>query len=331
MSVFARLLDKERGGYFGIDPVGDYSVVQSYIPSTNILSTRFTSGHDAFEVLDYMPRHRTSDHQRHCPPDIVRYIRTISGAPQIRVQYEPRPGYAQHPAITESNEHYIKSFTGGRPYESIYLYTSMDPKLVAAGEPIALEAESFLLLSYNQKITEPTVRSVRLDFERTKVYWMSWVAESKPRKAYSEEIERSALVLKLLSYQKTGAVLAAATTSLPEAIGSERNWDYRFCWLRDASLTIRVFTEIGHYEVGRRFLQFILDIIPFKDEKIQILYGIGGEKNVHERTLRWLSGYENSYPARVGNAAFRQKQNDVFGFVVDMIYQKLLVARGDGG
>jgi GH15 family glucan-1,4-alpha-glucosidase len=113
------------------------------------------------------------------------------------------------------------------------------------------------------------------------------------------------------------------TTSLPETIGEVRNWDYRYCWVRDASMTIAVLTKLGHYNVAKRFLHFVLGLVPFKDEKIQIMYGIHSQKVLTERELDWLTGYEGSRPVRVGNAAYRQKQNDIFGIVIDVIYQSL--------
>ncbi len=131
---------------------------------------------------------------------------------------------------------------------------------------------------------------VRLEFQRTKVYWLGWIAKTQVFTKYQEEVERSSLVLKLLAYQKTGAILAAATTSLPETIGEVRNWDYRYCWLRDASMTISILARVGHYSVAKRFLQFILDIIPFKDEKIQIMYSINHRRRLTEKEVPWLAG-----------------------------------------
>jgi GH15 family glucan-1,4-alpha-glucosidase len=137
---------------------------------------------------------------------------------------------------------------------------------------------------------------------------------------YNEEIIRSSLVLKLLTYQKSGAILAAITTSLPESLGEVRNWDYRFCWIRDASMVISILTTIGHYSSAERFLNFIINVIPYKDEKIQIMYGIRGEKKLVEKELPWLSGYQGSKPVRIGNAAYLQKQNDIYGVLIDVIY-----------
>jgi GH15 family glucan-1,4-alpha-glucosidase len=151
---------------------------------------------------------------------------------------------------------------------------------------------------------------------------MNWSDRTTTYPLYQEEIVRSALTLKALTFEKTGAVLAAATTSLPETIGEVRNWDYRFCWVRDASMVIRVITGLGHVKSAKKFLQFIIHTIPDKDEKIQIMYGINGEKELTEEFLEHLSGYENSSPVRIGNAAYVQKQNDIYGILMEVIFQQ---------
>ncbi len=162
-----------------------------------------------------------------------------------------------------------------------------------------------------------------MELERTRINWFNWSERTASYDQYTEEIKRSVLTLKLLSYDRTGAVLAAATTSLPVTIGEVRNWDYRFCWLRDASMVIKVVTELGHKNVARRFLKFIIDLIPDKDEKLQIMYGINKEKKLTEQTLGHLSGHQGSRPVRVGNAAYEQVQNDIYGILMDLIYELL--------
>jgi GH15 family glucan-1,4-alpha-glucosidase len=157
----------------------------------------------------------------------------------------------------------------------------------------------------------------------TKVYWLKWSQETTEFAHYNREILRSALTLKLLSFEKSGAVIAALTTSLPETIGEVRNWDYRFCWMRDASMVIRVMTSLGHMDTTRQYMKFIIDVLPDKDENIQIMYGINGERTLTEEVLDHLKGYENSSPVRIGNDAYRQKQNDIYGVMVDVIYQQL--------
>ena len=322
-AVFAGILDAEKGGSFGISVPPSCDVRQQYVPKTNILKTTFIDGGDRFEVIDFMPRYKRRQQHYHCPPDIIRYIRRLSGRPVVRFSYRPRPCFGQHEVKTEVRREYIKVSTIKGNYESVYLYSDLDLEAIAAGTPLAIENDAFILISYNQKLVSLDMDLIELEYEKTKVYWMNWASNTRRFPAYNDTIQRSALVLKLLAYQDSGAILAALTTSLPEEIGAQRNWDYRYCWLRDASMTIATLTELGHFNIARRFLSFILKIIPYKDEKIQIMYGINGEKKLAERILGWLDGYEGSKPVRVGNAAYSQKQNDIFGVLLDVIHQYL--------
>lgn len=322
-SVFAHILDRENGGFFSIESVGKYQISQQYINKTNILLTRFQSGPNVFELVDFMPRYKTDSGFTHCPPEIIRYIRLVSGTPKIRIRYRPRPAYAQYATEQVITSEFLKHWTKRGPYESIYLYSDLPLDKIAEAKTIPIRQNCFLVVSYNQKITHPNIDWVELEFERTKVYWMGWTSKTKLLTKYQKEVEISSIVLKTLAHQKSGAILAAATTSLPETIGEERNWDYRFCWIRDASMTISILSRLGHYNVAKRFLDFILNIVPYKDEKIQILYRINPRRPLEERQLPWLSGYENSKPVRVGNAAIKQKQNDIYGVLMDAIYQSL--------
>lgn len=320
-SVFAKILDKEVGGSFEIIVSDDYKIEQSYINKTNILVTKFINGNDQLEIIDFMPRYKSEEIGYYAPPDVIRYIKLVSGNPIIKVKYDPKLEYAKFPTKSIIGKEYIKSYTKEGDYNSVYLYTSLSFKDVLNQKEIKLTEDAYFLLSYNQKILEQSVERAYLKLERTKVYWLNWSEKTKRFKRYNDEILRSALVLKLLSYDKTGAVLAAATTSLPETIGEVRNWDYRFCWIRDASMVIKVMTGLGHQNMARRYLNFVIDLIPEKDEKIQIMYGINRQKKLTEVILDHLSGYENSAPVRVGNAAYEQKQNDIYGILVDVIYQ----------
>ena len=178
----------------------------------------------------------------------------------------------------------------------------------------------FLNLSYNEKIDNSDVQKALLEYEKTKVYWLNWCNKTPSFGEYDFQVLRSAITLKLLTFEKTGAVLAAATTSIPETIGEVRNWDYRFCWIRDASMVIKIITKLGHQRIVKNFIDFIVDLIPTKKEKLQIMYGIDGQKILTEKTLSHLSGYKNSKPVRVGNAAYSQKQNDIYGILMDAIH-----------
>ncbi|MCX2836660.1 glycoside hydrolase family 15 protein [Salinimicrobium sp. MT39] len=323
-SVFAKLLDKNKGGHFSFEVSPEYTVTQKYLRKTNILCTTFTSEAAAFQVIDFMPRYREEDGTFYTPPDVVRYIHLQKGKPKIKVNYQPRLDYAREETFTENHRYYLKSFTKKGTYDSLYLYTSLDLDRVLNGEEITLEDNAYFLLGYHEKLREQNLERAYLKFQRTKTYWMNWSESTTKFPFYDEAVNRSALVLKAMSYQKTGAVLAAVTTSLPETIGEVRNWDYRFCWIRDASMVIKVMTSLGHRESAESFLQFIIDLIPNKNEKLQIMYGINGEKELTEHILTHLEGYEGSKPVRIGNAAYIQKQNDIYGILMEVIYQQFL-------
>lgn len=323
-SVFAKLLDENIGGHFSFEVSDDYEISQKYLWRTNILSTTFTSEAAAFQLIDFMPRYRKENGVFYTPPDIVRYIRILKGTPKIKVNYAPKLNYAQEETVTENHRYFLKSFTRKGTYDSLYLYTSLGLDDVLNGEEITLENDAYFLMGYHEKLREQNLDRAYLKFQRTKTYWMNWSESTTKYPHYEEQIMRSALVLKAMSYEKTGAVLAAVTTSLPETIGEVRNWDYRFCWIRDASMVIKVMSTLGHRQSAENFLQFIIDLIPHKDEKLQIMYGINGEKELTEHILDHLEGYEGSKPVRIGNAAYIQKQNDIYGILMEVIYQQFL-------
>lgn len=320
-SVFARILDDEKGGYFSIETGINYKISQKYLIRTNILCTEFRSDEGVFELIDFMTRYKISDDTYFAPSEVYRYIKYIWGKPVFRVRYHPAFNYALEKVSSVSEEKYIRSFSLKVPTDCIYLYTSLDHNAVINSDEITLTEHQFMLLSYNQKLIEIDIDRVYMEFQRTKVYWLNWTNHSKKYWSYSDAIIRSLLVLKIMSFQPTGAVLAAVTTSIPETIGGVRNWDYRFCWLRDASMLIDTLVKMGHFNSAQRFLAYLKGILKTKNDTFQVMYGIRGEKELTEKILDHLSGYENSRPVRVGNAAFTQVQNDVFGYLLDVIYQ----------
>lgn len=320
-SVFGGLLDKDKGGHFSIISIAGAEITQRYEFNSNIIITRFECADGIFEIHDFMPRYKADNGSYYLPPDLVRYIKWIEGKPKIKIQFDPRLEYGKFDTHITFNGKYVKAYTTKGSYDSLYLYTSMDKLSVVGQLPVTIEKDEFILVSYNQKLLAQSTSRAYLKLQRTNVYWLNWSERTTRFKKYNEEIKRSAMVLKLLSYHKTGAILAAVTTSLPETIGEVRNWDYRFCWIRDASMVIKVMTMLGHFNVAHQYLKFIIDLLPDKDEKMQIMYGINGEKKLTEYELPHLSGYENSHPVRIGNAAYKQKQNDIYGILVDVIYQ----------
>jgi len=328
-SIFAKLLDDEKGGYFSFQVESHYSISQKYVEHTNILSTTFNAIEGGFEVIDFMPLYRIEDHNDYfLPPELHRIIRVKYGTPRFKVIYKPALNYAKDEVVNLIGPEYVKTYSVNNETDTIYLYSGLNFEKVLNGEEFTLVHDEFLLISNNQKLIKIDQSRVELELQRTKVYWMNWTNRSKKYTLYNDMIERSILVLKLMSYQRSGAVLAALTTSIPESLGEIRNWDYRFCWLRDASMSIETLLQVGHKETAKRFMGFIKNILKSKSDTFQIMYGIRGERILTEIEMTHLSGYKNSPPVRIGNEAYVQKQNDSFGYLMDVIYQYYLYFPG---
>jgi len=327
-SVFGKLLDEKKGGNMSFIVGNDYRISQRYLEHTNILSTLFEATEGAFEVIDFMPRYKLLDYDYYLPPELYRLIRLKRGTPRFRVNYNPALNYARGEVGHKTGPEYVKTYAKANERDTIYLYSGIPYDVIFNQEEVLLQRDEFLLVSYNQKLIPIDMNRVNLEFQRTRLYWMNWTNRSKKYTAFNEQIERSMLVLKLMSYQRSGAVLAALTTSLPESIGEVRNWDYRFCWLRDASMSIETLVKVGHRGAAERFIAFINGILYSKYDRFQIMYGIRGERVLTEYDLPHLAGYKNSKPVRVGNDAYHQMQNDSFGYLMDVIYQYYLYFPG---
>lgn len=323
-SVFSKILDEKNGGNFAFIVSGDYACSQQYLKGTNILCTKFISEEGSFEVLDFMPRYRTMQMDHFYPAEIYRYIRPISGKPRFCIQYNPVMNYAKETAQHHQFEDYIKTSSRKNAKDNIYLYSSIPPDDILESKEITLEKEEYLLLSYGQKLITIDIERVYLEYQRTKVYWLNWNNRSRKFNRYNDIISRSLLILKLMSWQESGAVIAAVTTSIPETIGEVRNWDYRFCWIRDASMSIETLLKMGHQSAAKRFMGFIKRILKSKSDTFQIMYAIDGSRILREEILEHLPGYCNSTPVRIGNAAYNQRQNDSLGYLMDVIYYYFL-------
>lgn len=328
--VFASLLDPERGGRFGLAIEGGSAVEQAYLPRTNILRTRFESPAGAFECLDFMPRWRLVGDQERCAAlsGLVRVLRRLHGRPRVRVDYRPRPLYGiADPLVRLVAPGVVHASAAGHAargdqYESVYLYSDLDLDAALAGRPQTLAGDAYLWCSYHDKLERPTLEKAELALARTHAYWLGFCADGHvPGGPWKSEIERSTLALKLMQFEPTGAVIAAPTTSLPEELGGERNWDYRFCWIRDASMTVSVLRRLGHRVSATRFLRWLMQISPGKDDALQIMYGIRGERLLTEHAFGHLSGYGGSRPVRIGNGAYHQRQHDIHGALMDCIWQ----------
>ena len=322
-SVFAKIIDNKIGGFFKVETVGNYNLSQEYLKNTCILKTSFNNGYDEFNVIDFMPRFQTKKKSYYSPPEITRIIKHVKGNPKIRIAYDPKLDYSIGKTKSYVKSNFIVSISENENYETLYLYSNASLNAIVNNDVIELKSDLFFKISYYEKLIIPKFKEILFEFNQTKKYWSNWINKTPKFKKYNNEILRSALTLKLLTYQKTGAVLAACTTSLPETIGEERNWDYRFCWIRDASMVIKVVAKLGHKNIVKNFIKFIINLIPDKNEKLQIMYGINGEKILEEKTLDHFSGYLDSSPVRIGNAAYNQKQNDIYGILMDAIHYQI--------
>ena len=328
-SVFGKILDNEIGGSFKINCDESFSIKQTYYKNTAILVTNFKNDNEEFELIDYMPRYKNDDGTFYSSPEIHRILLPIKGNPKIKVNYDPKLEYSSGKTKKHIKKNFIVSIVEDKNYETLFLYTNVNKKDILEQNEITLDKKIFFCVSYNEKINIPSFESIYFEFEKTKVYWLNWTNKNPYFKNYGDQINRSAITLKLLTFEKTGAVLAAATTSIPETIGEVRNWDYRFCWIRDASMVIKIITKLGHVNIVNNFIDFIVNLIPNKNEKLQIMYGINGEKILTERKLDHLSGFMDSKPVRVGNAAYFQKQNDTYGILMDAIHFQILKFQDD--
>ena len=330
-TVLAGLLDQDKGGHFKIEMEGGKVVHQGYDGQTAIFVSRFEGEDGAFEVIDFMPRYQIHHETSHedVTPDVVRLLRLISGEPKVKVIYQPRLEYGRFETKTfADSEDRLKSTTEGEwhdeeVYESLYLYSDIPNETLLEQKSFVLNGSRYLLMSYHDKVNPPSALTTDLMLQRTRAYWMLWSAKTQRTHEHAEDILRSAISLKMLQFSPSGAFVAALTTSLPETIGEERNWDYRFCWIRDASMTVSTLRKIGHPWMARRFVDWVMQTVRTKDDSLQIMYGLRGEKKLTEHQLDHLEGYHGSKPVRIGNAAYNQTQHDIYGVLLDVIWQDL--------
>ena len=328
-SVFCKILDKDNGGSLKIECNDDFTISQKYLDKTAIIITTFKNDHSEFDVVDFMPRFKDDNEGYYSSPEIQRILIPKKVTPIFKVVYNPKLDYAKGKTKNYIKKNFIVSVLDEDIYETLFLYSNIDKKSIIDSKEIYLNEIKYINLSYNEKIDLPSIENSLLEYEKTKVYWLNWCNKTPSFKSYNSEIIRSAITLKLLTFEKTGAVLAAVTTSIPETIGEVRNWDYRFCWIRDASMVIKIIAKLGHQRIVKNFIDFIVNLIPNKNEKLQIMYGIDGQKTLNEKTLDHLSGYKNSKPVRVGNAAYIQKQNDIYGILMDAIHFQIDTYKDD--
>ncbi|ELR68265.1 Glucoamylase [Fulvivirga imtechensis AK7] len=307
--IFGKMLDSEKGGEFSIQPSeGIKESRQYYLENTNILCTEITSAEGTYRVTDFAPRFHQYD-RYFKPLMLVRKIEPLQGRPRVKVICHPVADYGNlTPSQYEASNHI--EYLGLE--KEVRLTSNFSLSYIVQNRDIVLNETKYLVLTYGAPLEAPLASTCESFLDMTKRYWRGWVKNLSVSNFHQAQINRSALVLKIHQYEDTGAIIAAGTTSLPESPGSGRNWDYRYCWMRDAYYTLTAFNNIGHFEELERYFNYIVNISVKSSERFQPLYGITGEEQLVEQILD-LKGYLGNQPVRIGNQAYTHVQNDVYG------------------
>jgi GH15 family glucan-1,4-alpha-glucosidase len=324
-SSFAAILDARRGGRFQIAPVGTYTSEQRYLPATNVLVTAFHDRTGTLELTDFMPV--GAEGRRPGFAEIHRQVRCTRGQMDISIVFSPRFDYAVKPAHIIPRRNGLLATDDDNEAAALSappdLWWQLDEFGAAAQLRLCAGEAAWFVLRYDDDEVLP-IASYRSHqrIQETIAFWDRWVATIQYHGEHRAVVERSALALKLLCYEPTGAIIAAPTTSLPEEVGGERNWDYRYTWLRDASFTLDALQGLGQHDEASAFMAFLRRITrKASDSHLQIMYGVDGSRDLTERTLPHLSGYRDSAPVRIGNAAADQLQLDVYGEILSTAYR----------
>ena len=329
-SIFARILDSEKGGHFQMCPEGNWSVERRYRPDTNVLETTFTTETGVLRLTDLMPVAEREAYRSELWPqhEILRMVECVEGTVEVAVTCDPRLDYGTiDPPLEDRGTHgFFYNHEGAVLIVRSELPLSLSESRGALHGRATLEAGDRHALSLTYEEGQPAVLPLLGDhaqqrIDRTAAYWREWASRCTYDGPYRDAVVRSALTLKLMTYAPSGAIIAAPTTSLPEAIGGERNWDYRYCWIRDAALTLRALYELGYEEEGRAFFSWLLHATWLTAPKLSVLYDVYGNAELTERTLPHLEGYRRSPPVRVGNGAHDQLQLDTYGELVSAAYE----------
>jgi GH15 family glucan-1,4-alpha-glucosidase len=320
-ACFAALLGSPEHGRWQIAPVGSATgVTRRYRPNPLIMETRFETADGAATLIDFMPPREDGSH-------LVRMVVGERGTVKMHTELVLRFGYgATVPWVTRVDDRTLRGIAGPDTVlirADVHLrgenFKTVSEFVVAAGE-----TSCFVLTYVPLHASTPRPIDPQQALASTERFWTRWAAKSKIDGPWNEAVTRSLITLKALTYAPTGGMVAATTTSLPEQIGGERNWDYRFCWLRDATLTLLALMNAGYFEEANKWRDWLLRAIAGSPWQMQIMYGIGGERRLTEWKAGWLSGYEGSAPVRIGNAAHSQLQLDVFGEMMDALHQARL-------
>ncbi|WP_162426698.1 glycoside hydrolase family 15 protein [Pontibacter pudoricolor] len=332
-SVFAAILDRDQGGHFSISPVGNYSSEQRYLPDTNVVETIFETSDGKARLLDAFTAQTEKDKKRNLFPDheLMRIVEGISGTVEFRLEYVPKTYYGKHtPELQDRQKLGIHFIWKENSYT---LLSTLPPGQLTVNKIIpgcatanfSVSPGEQVIFSFSHSAQSPAIvpelkTTAPERMQQTIDFWKNWIGQCTYTGLYKEQVRRSALVLKLLTYAPSGAIVAAPTTSLPEKPGGERNWDYRYCWLRDASFTIRALLKLGFEEEANAYMHWILHATQLTRPKLQVVYNVFGHASLPEQIISWLKGYADSSPVRIGNGADKQFQLDVYGEVLDAVF-----------
>jgi len=310
--IFGGMLDREKGGEFTILPEsGNFESSQAYLENTNVLQTVLVSGADSFRITDFAPRFENFD-RYYKPLMLIRKVEPLSGSPRIRIKCQPVAERGEIQLTPSQGSNHIQYM--GIDQE-VRLTTNAPLSYITDGKSFVLQRPIYLVLTYGRPL-EASIESTSERFLQSTVdYWRSWVKSTSISNFHQKLVLRSALILKIHQYEDTGAIIAASTTSLPEAPGSTRNWDYRYCWIRDSYYTLTAFNSIGHFEELEKYFEFIQNLPVGPDGRYQPLYSITGDSLLIEE-ISTLAGYLGNRPVRFGNQAYTHIQNDLYGQVL---------------
>jgi GH15 family glucan-1,4-alpha-glucosidase len=320
-SVFGRLLDHDRGGYFAIRPSIPFRSARRYIEATNVLETTFATETGIARLIDLMPVMTEDAKRTRLSPfrQLLRRVDVIEGEVPFEVVFVPRPEYGSaSPRIVKRDHSIITTWDAHVLHLRSDAQLDCDDSLARAQFTLVAGEQRTFALGYDERA--PAVFcDLDTTVDETIAVWREWSAQLTYKGPYASAVLRSVLVLKLLSYAPTGAIVAAPTTSLPEMIGGVRNWDYRYCWLRDASFTVSALFDCGFEREGAAYVDWLVYATRLTQPHLQILYDVFGEPRVPERVLEHLEGYQQSRPVRAGNDARSQFQLDVYGEVAGAV------------
>jgi GH15 family glucan-1,4-alpha-glucosidase len=331
-SVFARILDLHRGGSFSLRPVGPgWQRDRRYVPDTNVLETTWESAAGRAVVWDFLSLEMEGPHgpgEVYAHGNLIRLIECREGEIELEARIAPRPDYARSIPEYRRAEHGIEVLGGAQPLNlrSDQQLERHGHDLIARFRLAAVQAAVFALrYDGTRPVREITPALAREALDRSVRSWQQWSRRCQYEGEHREQVLRSALVLKGLIYHRSGALLAAPTTSLPETIGGQRNWDYRYMWFRDATLTLLALFRLGYAHEAHDFMDFMLDSCAICGQELRLMLGVGGEHDLPESTLDHLEGYARSAPVRIGNRAHEQLQLDTYGEVLDAcwLYHKI--------